>query len=382
VSEYQYYEFQAIDRPLTQSQLRELRSYSTRATITSTRFVNEYQWGDFKGDPTVWIEKYFDAFLYLANWGTRDFTLRLPRRTLEYAVAQRYCCGDSAPARRKGEWVILEFHSEDDEGDDWVEGNAQLSALIPLRADLARGDHRCLYLAWLLCVQAGELGDDAEEPPVPAGLRNLTGPLQAFAEFLRIDGDLIAAAAEGSSQQETSIPRKELERWIQSISDAQKVRMLLDVAVGGPDPQAALLKAFREMRSPGMGRMDKPRTVTQLLMQAGKRAEERRQQEEKQAKRERTRREQEARAERERFLNDLAKRQAEAWTKVDQLIATRQPKKYDEAVALLCDLRELAQRSGETRAFEIRLRSLRAQHEGKSTFTNRLRKVGLLDPVG
>lgn len=48
MSEYQYYEFQAIDRPLTERQIRELRRYSTRASITSTRFVNHYEWGDFK----------------------------------------------------------------------------------------------------------------------------------------------------------------------------------------------------------------------------------------------------------------------------------------------------------------------------------------------
>jgi hypothetical protein len=40
MSEYQYYEFQALDRPLTQREMRELRKYSTRATITDTRFVN------------------------------------------------------------------------------------------------------------------------------------------------------------------------------------------------------------------------------------------------------------------------------------------------------------------------------------------------------
>jgi len=40
VSEYQYYEFQAIDRPLTQREMGELRSFSSRATITATRFVN------------------------------------------------------------------------------------------------------------------------------------------------------------------------------------------------------------------------------------------------------------------------------------------------------------------------------------------------------
>lgn len=78
MSEYQYFEFQAVDRPLTAREMRELRAYSTRATITATRFVNHYDWGDFKGDPTVWMEKYFDAFLYVANPGIRWLMLRFP----------------------------------------------------------------------------------------------------------------------------------------------------------------------------------------------------------------------------------------------------------------------------------------------------------------
>jgi hypothetical protein len=51
VSEYQYYEFLAVDRPLSEAQRAQLRALSTRAEITATRFTNEYQWGDFKGDP-------------------------------------------------------------------------------------------------------------------------------------------------------------------------------------------------------------------------------------------------------------------------------------------------------------------------------------------
>ncbi len=50
MSEFQYYEFQAIDRPLTAKEMSELRSYSTRARITTTSFVNHYEWGSFKGD--------------------------------------------------------------------------------------------------------------------------------------------------------------------------------------------------------------------------------------------------------------------------------------------------------------------------------------------
>ena len=67
MSEYQYYEFLALDRPLTEKQRAELRSISTRAEITATRFANEYQWGDLKGDPQAMVERYFDAFLYLGD---------------------------------------------------------------------------------------------------------------------------------------------------------------------------------------------------------------------------------------------------------------------------------------------------------------------------
>ncbi|MEO3748418.1 hypothetical protein [Plantactinospora sp. B5E13] len=51
MSEYQYYEFSAVDRPLTGRERAELRSLSTRADITATSFVNTYEWGNFKGDP-------------------------------------------------------------------------------------------------------------------------------------------------------------------------------------------------------------------------------------------------------------------------------------------------------------------------------------------
>ena len=40
MSEYQYYEFQAIDRPLTQGEIAELRKLSSRASITPSRLHN------------------------------------------------------------------------------------------------------------------------------------------------------------------------------------------------------------------------------------------------------------------------------------------------------------------------------------------------------
>ncbi len=87
MSEYQYYELQ-IDRPLTPEEMAELRALSMRATITSTRFQNVYHWGSFKGDPLTLVERYFDAFVYVANWGTHQFMLRLPGRLLNLQTAR------------------------------------------------------------------------------------------------------------------------------------------------------------------------------------------------------------------------------------------------------------------------------------------------------
>src|SRR5690349_14967781 len=99
MSEYQYYEFQAIDRRLTASQMDELRAFSTRARITPTSFVNDYQWGSFKGDENAWMEKYFDAFLYVANWGTHTLDLAVSSRLLDSETVGRYCVGESASFR-------------------------------------------------------------------------------------------------------------------------------------------------------------------------------------------------------------------------------------------------------------------------------------------
>ena len=42
MSEYQYYEFLAIDRPLSEPETAALRAISSRARITPVSFVNEY----------------------------------------------------------------------------------------------------------------------------------------------------------------------------------------------------------------------------------------------------------------------------------------------------------------------------------------------------
>jgi hypothetical protein len=267
MSEYQYYEFHAVDRPLTKQQMQELRAVSTRATITATRFVNEYHWGDLKGDPDRWMERYFDAFLYFANWGTNQLMFRLPTRSLDLRTVRPYVAGHSFRARATDGFTFLDFLSEEEPRDEWYEEcQGALSSIIPLRAGLAGGDHRALYLGWLLGVQNEEVDEDEREPPVPPGLCEPTAGLRALAAFLRIDEDLITAAAERSPRAGEPASEDALAHWITTLPEAEKDRLLIGIAAGEePQPRASLLRRFREAsgetRTPAVA----PRTVAELL---------------------------------------------------------------------------------------------------------------------
>jgi len=87
VSEYQYYEFQALDRPLTESEQAYIRSLSRRVSLTPTHAIFTYQYGNFPGDPKRILEKYFDAMLYIADWGTKQLMFRLPRSVTDVSRA-------------------------------------------------------------------------------------------------------------------------------------------------------------------------------------------------------------------------------------------------------------------------------------------------------
>lgn len=375
MSEYQYYEFQAIDRPLTRDEMRVLRAISTRAEITATRFVNEYHWGDFKGNVFALVEHYFDAFLYLANWGARELMLRFPRGVLDVAAARRYCPGDAASVEEAGEFVILQLASGEDGGDEWFEeGAGKLASILPVRAEIASGDYRALYLAWLLWAERGEDTDeDAPEPAVPPGLRTPTAAQQAFADFLRIDPDLIRAAAERSAAATSDPDPAALRGWVAALPAEKAADFLVRIAErDAVSVRAELLRRCREAQGEDGAEQAEPRTVAELLEAAERVAAERVRAEQAEAARERTRRERAEAAARERRLADLSEREEEAWRRLHELVAGKNAAAYDEAVRLLLDLRELAARDGRKDEVDARTAAVRERHGGKRRFVERL----------
>jgi hypothetical protein len=212
----------------------DLRAVSTRAEITPTRFFNEYHWGDFKGNAVKLVARYFDAHLYLANWGERRLMLRLKSEQVSTKSLRPYFVGGAARAVGAGKHVIVQLCSYNEEPDYYAGGSEDdsLAALAPLRTELLEGDFRVGYLAWLLALQAGDVAEDATEPPMPPGLADLTAAQQAMVEFLRIDQDLLTAAAAASPTltNDSAAAR----RWLLGLKPRAKDEWL-ERAITNPD---------------------------------------------------------------------------------------------------------------------------------------------------
>jgi hypothetical protein len=265
MSEYQSYEFVALDRPLSAKQMDELRGISSRAEISPTRFWNEYEWGDLRADPGKLMERYFDAHLYFANWGTRRLMLRVPKARIDATSLGPYFVGrHTVRLRSVREHVILDLRSDAEDYED-EESPGELVTLSQLRSELMRGDLRAAYLAWLLAVQEDEVDDKEPEPPVPAGLAALTAAQEAMIEYLRVDPDLVAAAASASAR--TTDDRKALLRWVAALSAKEKTAWL-ERAIVEPDLVigAELERTFRAKKK--TRRAQSRRTVAQLRAQA------------------------------------------------------------------------------------------------------------------
>ena len=295
MSEYQYYEFRAIDRPLKQREMDELRKLSTRAEITPTSFTNTYNFGDFRGSPETLMERYFDAFVYVANWGTNRLMLRIPRGLLDVEAASEYAAEDALSVKAKGDHAVIEFVSNE-EGGDWVAGEPWMRGLIGLRDELTRGDLRALYIGWLSSLRERygyveedlEEARDALEPPVPPGLAKLSAPLKSLAEFLRVEEELIEVAAKESNGDVPSEPSREaLERWIKKLPAAEKNQYLLRLLAEDGDIllRSELRQRYVKASQPKQARPDRAqrRTAAQLLAACDARIEEKRRRKAKRA---------------------------------------------------------------------------------------------------
>jgi hypothetical protein len=377
MSEYQYYEFQAIDRPLDEADRQALRAFSTRARITATSFTNSYEWGSFKGDSAKLMERWFDLHLYLANWGSRRLMIRLPKRLVDRPLLDRFLGEvDCAKLRVAGENLILDIARDEIEFEDWDDGTGWLAALAPLRADVLAGDLRLFYLLWLTAVEAGVFEPDEPEP-MP-GIGPMTASLEAFAAFFGLDPDLVAAAAEESAAAiPSAAPPGAVRKIISAMTDSEKTGMLARLFDGDPHVAVELRAEVRDRLATQTGTPPVvARTVGELRARAQAIGLARERAAAEKVAAERKRQAEEAEKARRARLDAIVRRGEAVWREVEAEIERQNATGYDKAASLLLDLQVVAGERGTAPDFARRLKAIRERHARKRTFLNRLAGIG------
>jgi hypothetical protein len=382
MSEYQYYEWQTVDRILTPEEQAGVNRLSSHIDVSPSQAIVSYEWGDFKHDPKEVLLEYFDAHFYLANWGSLRLMFRFPKGLIDAADIEPYCVHEYISFETIGDYQVLDLDFNPEDDGRWMEANAGLSHFIRLRADILDGDYRLLYLAWLKAMTIYGTPDDEEyedddpdhpaydrEPPVPPGLKKLSPALQSFVYIFDIDPFLVQAAAEASPDLKQALTA-DYASLVGQLSRAERDEFLTRLAEG----EANIGLTLRKRLAAFLPRPERPqaaqaRTIQQLLRRAEQinKAEQKRQ----------------AEAARQKHIAEmkaLAAREEQTWRKVEDLLdnGRKIASVYDEATGLLEKLQQLSEFQDTRDIFKQRIHRLAEKYSARSALMGRWRAKGLI----
>lgn len=377
MSEYQYHEWQTVDRVLTPEEQAAVNDLSSHIDVSSSRAVVTYHWSDFRHDPKQVLLQYFDAYFYLANWGSLRLMFRFPHGLIDKADIEPYCIDEYIAFERIGKYQVLDLDFGPEDGGGWMEAEAGLSHFIRLRADLLEGDFRLLYLAWLKAMTMDsdpyEYEDDDpditaydREPLIPPGLKKLSSSLQNFVQVFEIDPFLVQAAAEASPdiKKARAVDYRDL---IERLPRAECDDFLARLAEGDPGVGLALRKRLGALLPQEHREAAGRRTIQQLIQRAEEleRAEKKRQ----------------AEAALQKHIAEmkaLAARETQVWNNVEDLLDTgrKSASVYDQATALLEKLKQLAEFQDTPDSFQARLHQLALKYASRPSLIDRWKKRG------
>lgn len=210
----------------------------------------------------------------------------------------------------------------------------------------------------------GSFFNDAE-PPLPAGLKQVTPQLKAFADFFGVDPFLISAASERSPNL-TPLQGVDFAPLISRLTRQECDEFLLKIVNAEPGAVTVLRKKLLLLEKPAPSVESNPCTFDELLNTAEKmrQAESRRQAEEKRKKH-------------IAEMQELAKREAQTWQEIENLVQTGYTSRnYDDATALLSKLQQLSEFQGTQVNFKIRVRDLSERYKKRTALIERWKKKG------
>lgn len=254
MSEFQYYEFRALDRSLTQEEMDEVQELSSRARVTSMSAVFTYNYGDFKGDAKKVVDRYFDMMLYTSNFGAKELYFKLPKSLVNVEALRAYThkndCAVEVIPTKNSVLVCLSWSSEEFEH-DFIEDEdvaVLVSKLLPLREEIILEDYRSLFLTWLANYSGDDDDSKIESLPVPPNLHKLSPALKALVDFFCINPEDIKKFAKKSKKIDTTKVGSLDETFLNQLTREDMQFFLKKVLDGDPLVSVELKKRLKEFR--------------------------------------------------------------------------------------------------------------------------------------
>lgn len=141
MSEYQYYEFCNLEKPLSKKVREYMRSLSSRAHVSSHGASYVYNYGDFRGSSEEILLKYFDVFFYISNWGTVNLMFKYPANKINFGEIKKFTKEDIIACEKHKDHVVVNIII-DNEDSGWINGDEILPDLLPLYDELKAKDYR------------------------------------------------------------------------------------------------------------------------------------------------------------------------------------------------------------------------------------------------
>ncbi len=375
MSEYQYYEFVAIDGPISDEGLRYARGCSSRAEVSRVRWKNTYHFGDFHGSVDTLL-KYYDAHFYIANWGTVRLGLAFPKGVITPEAILPFLRGgeryeDTLTIKEIGNRCIV-WWERNEEGGCWETGGEGLTdELIGIREELLRGDYRALFLGWLADFDPDEWQDSKDGavmmPPIPAGLDQLTSALAALIKHFPVDRDALAAATRLS---QTSTPdRIPIATVLERLSVSEMRALLAQVAEGGG---AGVMTELNRLTYPRV--QTPPSQAMRCVDFAAKTIETRKVRQKREAEAAAAKRLRETEL-RKQHLASVLQRADAIWSGLDALMDQKIASAYDQVANQLQELRDAYGQAHDIGAFQQKLAEFRRRYSNRPAMLRRIEKL-------
>jgi hypothetical protein len=378
MSQYQHYEFHAIDKPLDNEAMRAVNDMSSRVRLSPRKAVFTYSYSDFRYRVEDVLTDHFDFMFYIANWGTRRLMMKFPEEVVDYEKLIQYDTNefDFFPIEihvfKKRGFVILDINHSEEEESWWIEEIDYGYEFLDIRKNIIDGDYQALFLIWLRFLEEYYDSDEFDDnysfdrSLIPPNLNKLNTFSDAVKGVYGVSDEWFDAILSYSENTSTI----DFESLLQQLSKERMVEYLQMVLKDKPNIKANLVKELKKL-----GNISEPKQYTSYikLIDIGKKASTIEAINAEQIRKENERKKKEE-------MQQIRQNEARIRKEIVDNVIKAKPKSYDLAVSQILELKAMYEYFDESSTFSDLLVYILNLYPRRTALKNRLKQKGIILP--